>query len=797
MIETLGWWLSLEVMGLITFPIVFLLFGGLRDRGYSVAKIAGMVFVGYAVWLGGFLGLLPFTRGAVILVLAVFAVGGLTLVGHNRDSFRAYLRERWRYVLMVETLFAAVFFIAAWLRSYVPDISGTEKPMEAALLSGLVRDSSLPAGDPWLSDHDMNYYHFGYLMMAGQIKLLGVGVNIGFNLALSTVVALGSVAAFGIVYNVLQASGGTGKKPAGSALGSRGVIVAGLSAVVLLFIYSNYEGVFEFLAIHGVDSSGLYDFVAVDQLDGPKESTSWYGSEHWWWWRASRLFWAPADCGAAGCPYVITEFPFFSFLLGDLHPHVLAIPFLLLIVALAWNLFVQENDLSWHWRSLPSALAMLILVGSIGFMHTINLPVVLLLLVAIYGFRQYWRHGSLDREGLISTGRFAAVLTLGMLIVYLPFYATYDSPTSGIQVTRGPDTRPFHLFLMWGLFLLLATAGALYAIARHRQGWRVTWNELAIAAAPSIASIMAWAVLAPLLISGPARTSGLGGWLTLLWLGVTLTLLLLGLLRTAGEGRKEKEADVVMPFALILAAVAVLVLVASELFYVKDVFDSRLNTVFKGWYIAWMLLGLATVLFAYVLLREWRPRAAWTKGALGVTAGVLVLAGLVYPLTATLNRTNGFDNPTTLDGLAFLTGNRRGEYNAIRWLNENVEGRPVVMEAIGGSFTDFGRVSAYTGLPTVLGWTGHEQQWRGSYVPQGTRFDDVETAYNTENAQVAQAVLDRYGVEFVYVGPVERQKYQPAALDKFRQFMDVAYENEQVTVYQRRGGTDVLVEAPR
>jgi uncharacterized membrane protein len=233
------------------------------------------------------------------------------------------------------------------------------------------------------------------------------------------------------------------------------------------------------------------------------------------------------------------------------------------------------------------------------------------------------------------------------------------------------------------------------------------------------------------------------------------------------------------------------------LFFVKDVFNSRLNTVFKGWYIAWLLLGLATVLFAYVLLRDWRPRADWVKGALGVTAGVLILAGLVYPVTATLNRTNRFDNPTTLDGLAFLKGNRRGEYDAIRWLNENVQGRPVVMEAIGGSFTDFGRVSAYTGLPTVLGWTGHEQQWRGSYVPQGTRFDDVEKAYNTEDVQSAQAVLDRYGVEFVYVGPAERQKYQPAALEKFRQFMDVAYENEQVAIYQRRGTTDVFVEAPR
>ena len=785
MSETLAWWFSLEVLGFVAFPLTFLLFGSLRDRGYTLAKIVGLIFVGYVLWLSGIVGLLPFTRGAVILILAVFAVGGLALVGHNREQFATYLREHWRYVLLVEVLFAVSFFVAAWLRANVPDgISATEKPMEVALLSSLVRDTSLPVEDPWLSGSNINYYYFGYLIMASQIKLLGIGVNFGFNLALSTVVALGSVASFGIVYNLLTARAEGEQQGGASALGRPAVIVAGLAGIVLLFIYSNYEGVLELLAIHGVDSSAFYDFVAVDGLDGARVSTTWYPEEHWFWWRASRLF-------CEGCPLLITEFPFFSFLLGDLHPHVLAIPFLLLIVAIGWNLFIQAEDNLWQWRMAPRLVAMAILIGAVGFIHTINLPVVLALLVTIYALRRYRRRARLDRDFLVSTGIFAMVLTAGSLLVYLPFYLDYETPSSGILTTNGPDTRPFHLFLQWGLFLLLVTAGAVYSISRHSKGWRFTPGQIALAAAPSLGAVAIWALLRPSLASGPDLTAGASGWLSLAWLGGTLTLLLLAIIRILAVDRRGRAGDPTTLFALAIAALAVLVVLGSELFFIKDVFNSRLNTVFKAWYVAWLLLGLSAVIFAYILLREWRPQQLFARGLYGLTFGsvvLLLLAGLVYPVAATMNRTNGLDNRTTLDGLAFLKNSRPGEYEAIQWLTRDVMGRPVIMEAIGDSFSEFGRISAYTGLPTVLGWQGHENQWRGSFEPQGTRFEDVDTAYRTTDLQAVITIMEKYEVKFVYVGPLERQRYDAPGLEKFGQFMDVAFESGEVTIYQRRSG---------
>jgi uncharacterized membrane protein len=259
----------------------------------------------------------------------------------------------------------------------------------------------------------------------------------------------------------------------------------------------------------------------------------------------------------------------------------------------------------------------------------------------------------------------------------------------------------------------------------------------------------------------------------------------------------EGSGDTATLFGLAIAALAVLVLIGAELFFIKDVFVGnlpRFNTVFKGWYVAWLLLGLGASFAGYSLLQGWRPQGALSRIPHGLFVGiavVLLLGGLVYPVTATAARTEGLSTTATLDGLAFLRNFRPGEYEAIQWLRDNVEGTPVLMEAPGDSFTQTSRRSAWTGLPTVLGWVGHEIQWRGPNPPLGTRREDIETAYNTTDAQEAIAILDRYNVEFVYVGYLEREEknYDPQGLEKFRQFMDVAFESDEVTIYRRSGGT--------
>jgi len=140
-----------------------------------------------------------------------------------------------------------------------------------------------------------------------------------------------------------------------------------------------------------------------------------------------------------------------------------------------------------------------------------------------------------------------------------------------------------------------------------------------------------------------------------------------------------------------------------------------------------------------------------------------------------------------LDGAAHLHDSHPEDFAAIDWLNRNVEGTPVIVEAPadrGAAYRYEGRVSAFTGLPTLLGWGGHQLQWRGNYDEPSRRESAIETLYSTSDWLRAYAVLDEYGVEYVYVGPVERERYPAAGLAKFAEMLDVVYDGEGVTIYR-------------
>jgi len=240
-------------------------------------------------------------------------------------------------------------------------------------------------------------------------------------------------------------------------------------------------------------------------------------------------------------------------------------------------------------------------------------------------------------------------------------------------------------------------------------------------------------------------------------------------------------------FVLILVLVALLLTFSVEFVYLKDTFGTRMNTVFKFYYQAWVLFAIASA-FGIYYLGPWVRRQRKALSGLWVLGFIpLFLASLVYPVFATLNKTRGFAGSPTLDGMAHLERAYGDDLAAIRWLRTNVEGAPVILEATGGSYTYSGRVSVHTGLPTVLGWGGHELQWRGNYEEPGKREPDIETLYNSPDPGQTLSLLDKYDIRYVYVGGLERSTYrvtQPV-LDKFESLMDVVYQQGDVTIYGR------------
>lgn len=466
--------------------------------------------------------------------------------------------------------------------------------------------------------------------------------------------------------------------------------------------------------------------------------------------------------------------------------------------------------------SISNLLLAAVSLGGLAFLNTWDFPFYVALFAAAYSLRQLWRGGAVSWRALL--GDFMLLgLILGVLggLLYLPFYLGFSSQAGGILPNLIYPTRGAHLWVMFATLL-----APLFAYLLHlRRVVRSTTGAPGILrgglGSAAILLLILWLVslLLGLLItllpglgdlylgdlgantSGELfwsalvrRFSSPGGWVTLLFLAA----LLIALLRPA----RVRGADNLQPvpglqpahaFALLLAALGALLVIVPEFFFLRDLFNTRMNTIFKFYYQAWLLWGVAAAFGTLVLLEELR---GWARNVFPAALAILVLMGMAFTFLRAWDITFGFQPPFgwTLDGAAFIARERPDEMAAIEWLADAPAG--ILSEAVGGSYTDFARVSAFSGQPSVLGWPGHESQWRGGGREMGSRQDDLARLYCTRDWQEARAILDQYQIRYVYIGSLERNAYGPATCGapiqeaKFERNLRKVFEQGQVSIYE-------------
>ncbi|MFH1483146.1 MAG: DUF2298 domain-containing protein [Chloroflexota bacterium] len=735
-------WAALQLIGLICFPLVRALFPSLRDRGYAFSKALGLLFLAYMLWLGGSLRLVPFSRISIFLVLLFMGLLSVWVVARHWGELAAFFRQRWAYVLLVEGLFVVVFLGEAYLRALNPDLNSGEKLGDFGFLNSVLGARYFPPEDFWLAGEPVNYYYFGYVMWGVVIKLVGIHPALGYNLALALLAGLVALGAFGLLYNLRA-----GDKPRTAAMW-------GLVGVGFLLVLGNLEGVLEALYARGWGPPGFWSWIGIEGLERPYEAATWYPTQHVWWWRATRVI-ATYE-GGQNLDYTITEFPFFSFYFGDLHPHLMALPFALLGLGLLVNMFLSPRPWALSLTLLPSLLVLALSLGALGLLNTWDFLLysflfLVVLSVHTYALKGRWR-------GAI----FVAALVLALaLFLYIPFYLGLRNPVQGVWPWLGPGTRPLAFVIVWGLFLFVS----LGFLLRQARGLR--WGE----------GLMAWGVaLFPgvlwTLVALALGESGLvvGRLPLILGLSLLLAVALASLLRRAEEGRREEALALVLVFA------GFLVLMGVDLFYLRDHMGNRQNTVFKFSFQAWALLALGSAygLSCLVSLKSW---GWWVwRGSL-----VLLLLGvLFYPLAAIATLRSGA-RPLSLDGMAFLERAMPGEREAIEWLRGR---QGVVLEAVGEEYSLAGRVSALSGMPAVMGQVSHEIGWRGA-GPWVGRRGDVDRMYRNPGDPDVRGLLQSYKVKYIYVGALERARY--GALEELETIFPVAFRNEQVVIYQVYG----------
>jgi YYY domain-containing protein len=895
MIQILVWWLIMQVLGWLAFPTAMRIFRWLPDRGYTFSKSLGLLLISFVLWIGASTGLLSNNLGgilfSILLLAGISAWFYFSCKGNLLPDLRTYLREKWKLVLTVEALFTLALLGWAILRAYAPykiEPTGGEKFMEIAFQNGILRSERFPPLDSWLSGFAISYYYFGYVMMALLTRLSGAVPGVGFDLYDSLLFALTLIGSFGIVYNLVAFTLKARYKEGGASPPQGPALAAGVLGGLMVTVMGNLEGVLEAIHARGVLPSSFWNWIDIPGLAQAPVINSWYPGEIFmWWWRASRVL---ADKTFAGLDIgvqPIDEFPFFSFLLGDNHPHVLALPFVLLAIGLALNLLLRQMDEERslrrsiangppeqsqdqkstiegadpepqskpHWWN-PVAFSLdndwllfifsALILGALGFLNTWDLPIYLGLVVLAYGLGSVMVKGRVDRDTIIRSVIFG--LGLGILsgLLYSFFYLSFSSQASGILPYVFPPTRLPQYLIMFGTFIFFVACFLLvYLNKQSREDGRrlksvLTWwwrillvcigfyivILLLVALVLSLQKLIPDSTLVSTIQSvlgginlSQAFTESVSSRLRNPWLLLMVTTLLAlvmanlaSLLRRRSTSADEPPGTTpslysngsdIFVFLLIFTGLALSLIV--EFVYLRDSFGVRMNTVFKFYYQAWVMLGCASAYAVWWLLdRLERPASRF----LFILGAVLVIGlGLVYPIMAIPSRAAGFTGPANLDGSSAVANSNPDDWAAIQWLDANAQegvpvgNVPVILEApsvppTGGSYTYQGRISAFTGFPTVLGWAVHESQWRGNYDEQGRREPDIAAIYTTSDGQTALDLLHKWNVSYVILGASELSYIQnlcsqpergctmSTALRKFDRVLQPVFSAGQVTIYK-------------
>ena len=817
MLDLLQVWALVEVLGILCLPITVTVCHNLPDRGWAFNKALGVAIFIFCTWFPlMWLRVLPYSQAFIVGVLLFLMACGLFGYWLTHKVIAKVVRRNPLYIVLTELVFFGMVFLLGWLRSFRPDIRAFEMFMDEGFIAAIMRSPHLPPNDMWFAGHSINYYYYCHYAVATLAKLLGQSPSIAFNTGISMYFGLTAVNLFGLTSNIVvwakqsrehvQIQPDTEPDAASQVYPPlAGGAIFGLLSMVIGLILGNLAATQQWWQSHGNVASGSFD-----------------------WFRPSRVI-----------DSTINEFPAFSFLLACFHAHVLALAFAILAAGLAFNLFLEKDGVGLFafghgWQIPITLLTTSLVIGGLFVMNGWDMPTYLGLAAVCIALQQWISYECrLSFALVIDICTAILPLVLFAFVLFLPFYLNFNSPSQGIGLVQPQERSPLDAeFLIYGLFLFIFVSLVIMCAGRRPlfQQWNDTGGDRQVFIALAILAILLILDMVFLLLVKNSATLILMGCLTII--GVVLLL--------------YHIRDRALSFALLLGALAFFLVAVCEVIYLRDAFFGnfpRMNTVFKFYFQAWGLLSIAAGSGIYFV---WN--ALWPKGLLSalkqkrslalsgkmlwlIALLLFVVASSVYPLLAPSLRLREY-NPasqaytlgpgSSLDGLNYLQDCRppdpgpdtfptcsidvTGDYYAIRWINSHIQGDPVIVEGVGDvqrgyDYSLFSRISAFTGLPTLMGWAGHEEQWRLNWLEDPANYQNflnqmnaVNTIYTSPDPQQVLATMKQYNAQYIYVGPMERLWYnkynfpQVSQIDlqRFGKFMQVVYSEHGVNIYKIR-----------
>ena len=684
------WWLLAALLGLIGMPLTGRLFGSFDDKGWFFSKALVIAGTGYLEWLLVTTRTVPFsTLSCAGVVTACGAVSVASFYTQSKKGVECLPSAHVDLVLWEEAFFLASFLLWTYFAGFNPAAHGTEKFMDYGFMEAMMRSDVLPARDLWYSEGVINYYYGGQYLSVFLTKLSSCRVEVTYNLMRTFIAGFAFTLPFSLVYQMsadkLRTEDGT------SSFRKAVPVLAGLTAGTAVSIAGNMHYV-------------VYRWVLpwIQKLRGEEPSGYWFPD-------ATRYIGHNPDRPDK----TIHEFPCYSFVLGDLHAHVVNIIFVLLMAGLlyAWLKTVvhtkEENEGEETSARRPLMDPYLIAAGLLLGLFKINnyWDLIIYFVVAsgtalfinLIEVRESWI------RAVLKTLAQAMIMFAIANLAVIPFSVLFETMVDGVALAQNHSLF-YQLVVLWGLPVSL---GGYYMISqilshRTREG------------KPSLPKLM----------------------------------------------NRMKDPDL---FLVLMYACAFGLVLIPELVYVRDIYESsgnaRANTMFKLTYQAYIMFGMV---MGYVIWNTLAVKAGKAAKAF-CTAGLVLLCMTVgyfgNCVTAWYGGIRTPEERSGLNAVSFLYNEFAGDVGAIQWLKANVPGTEVVLEANGDSYTDYCRVSAMTGLPTVLGWYVHEWLWRGDPEDLNQKSSDVEKIYTSDNTELVTALVKQYEISYIFIGDREREKY--------------------------------------
>ena len=685
------WYLLALVLGAAAMPLTGRLFRRFQDRGWMFSKVTAIAVSGFLTWFLVAVKIIKFTTMTCIVVTLVCAAASLILYCREQKAgFECIPFAHLDLVYAEELLFFTAFLLWTYFAGFHPAAYGTEKFMDYGFMEAMMRSKTLPATDLWYSQGKINYYYGGQYFAVFLTKLSGAKVELTYNLMRTFVAGLAFAMPFSLVHQMVTDRLGRIRTGWKKALPSVTGILAGIS----VSIAGN---------MHYVVYGQIIPF--IQKLKGEEVSSYWFPD-------ATRYVGFNPDVEDK----TIHEFPCYSFVLGDLHAHVVDIMFVLLLLGLlyAWMKKVRTTELSGEsmsrrefWKKQLLMPQLLAAGALLGMFHWTNYWDFVIYFVVTCGAALFMniigQKGKIRWVLGVTAAQAVEILTLATVII-LPFTLQFDTSNmvQGIALAKH-HSLPHQLLVLWGL--------------------------------PGILTI----------------------------------LFVVSLLIEKLRGAEQKSlyhllTSIRLPdlFAVLMGLCAIGLVLIPELVYVRDIYENgnaRANTMFKLTYQAYIMFGMTMIYAIFRLLVIGKNKILKVLAFIGLFLFVWTcgyFGNSVHSWFGTVWKSSQYKG---LNATAFLETDFPEDVNGIRWLKENISDAPVVLEANGDSYSEYERVSAMTGLPTIMGWYVHEWLWRGDLADLNAKIEEIKEIYTSTDETRVKELLDEYNVSYIFVGSCERNKY--------------------------------------